>query len=134
MEQCLPKRLQSYITAELKDASLYRELSRLAPCDGDKKLLLEFAVDEECHAEEFKKIYRSITGKCFNPEIEPIEIKDKYRSVLKERVFDESGDFRKYGEQYIQTQKNTALSRAYYRARTDENVHALRLLAMLTNI
>ena len=127
----IPEKLQTYIKAELGDAALYRELAKVAPTDVFKNLFLEFAYDEQSHADEFKKIYRTMTGKSFEPKIEPAVLDGSFRDILKDRILDESGDFRKYGEQYIQTHQNMDLKRAYYRARTDENVHALRLLYML---
>ena len=126
------ERLQTYIKAELGDAALYKELSKIAPNEDDRKLLIEFSNDEQSHADEFKKIYTMLTRETYNPEIQPPVITDSYRNVLRERVIDESGDFRKYGEQYIRTHMNNELKDAYYRARTDENVHALRLLYMLS--
>jgi len=126
------EKLETYIKAELGDAALYKELSKIAPNDEDRKLLMEFSADEQSHADEFKRIYTMLTRKSFNPEIKTPVISDSYKNVLRERVLDESGDFRKYGEQYLQENVNTMLKDAYYRARTDENVHALRLLYMIS--
>ena len=131
MEMTTAQRLQMYIDAETKDAELYRELSRTAPDADDRRLLLEFSNDEQAHADEFKRIYRSITGRSYNPVVSPPVLEGSFDDILRDRVLDESGDFRKYGEQYAMTQ-NRALKNAYYRARTDENVHALRLLYMLS--
>ncbi len=126
------EKLETYIKAELGDAALYKELSKIAPNDEDRKLLMEFSADELSHANEFKRIYTMLTRKNFNPEIKTPVISDSYKNVLRERVLDESGDFRKYGEQYLQENVNIMLKDAYYRARTDENVHALRLLYMIS--
>ena len=126
------QRLQTYITAELGDASLYRELAKTAPNENDRQLLLEFADDEQSHATEFQHIYRTMTGRSYHPYVPQPELKGTFREILRDRVLDESGDFRKYGLQYIQTVRNDVLKDAYYRARTDENVHALRLLYMLS--
>jgi len=126
------EKLETYIKAELGDAALYKELSKIAPNDEDRKLLLEFSADEQSHADEFKRIYTMLTRKTFNPEIKMPVISDSYKNILRERVLDESGDFRKYGEQYLQENVNIMLKDAYYRARTDENVHALRLLYMIS--
>jgi len=126
------EKLETYIKAELGDAALYKELSKIAPSDEDRKLLLEFSADEQSHADEFKRIYTMLTRKTFNPEIKTPVISDSFKNILRERVLDESGDFRKYGEQYLQENVNTMLKDAYYRARTDENVHALRLLYMIS--
>lgn len=131
MDMTTPQKLQMYISAELGDAALYRALAQSAPSEPDRQLLLEFAGDEQSHAETFKRIYRTLTGRSYNPVVNPPVLTGTYRDVLRERVLDESGDFRKYGEQYITTVNNNMLRDAYYRARTDENVHALRLLYML---
>ena len=133
MEMTVPQKLQMYIDAELGDAALYRELAKIAPSEIDRRILLEFANDEQGHAEEFKRLYAALTGSSYNPNIRPVVIKDSYRNTLRDRILDESGDFRKYGQQYLLTPpNNTALRNAYYRARTDENVHALRLLYLLS--
>ena len=132
MDMTTTEKLETYIKAELGDAALYKELSKIALNEEDRKLLMEFSQDEQSHADEFKRIYYMLTRKNFNPEIQPPVISAPFRDVLRERVLDESGDFRKYGEQYLTTNMNTILKDAYYRARTDENVHALRLLYMLS--
>lgn len=126
------QKLQTYIAAELGDAALYRELAKMAPNQNDSQLLREFAEDEQAHANEFQRIYRMMTGRNYTPTLQPPDLSDSYRDILRDRVLDESGDFRKYGEQYLQTNQNQALKNAYYRARTDENVHALRLLYLLS--
>lgn len=126
------QRLRTYIDAELKDSALYRALSMMAPDDDDRQLLLEFSEDEYNHATAFRRIYRSMTGRSYNPTVGTPQIIGTYPDILRERILDESGDFRKYGEQYIQTKNNEELKNAYYRARTDENVHALRILYMLS--
>lgn len=131
MEMATAQKLQMYINAELSDAALYRELSKIAPNDTDRQLLLEFSEDEQSHADEFKRIYRAMTGRSYHPVVKPLVLTAPFDAILRDRVIDESGDFRKYGEQYIQTTGNDMLKNAYYRARTDENVHALRLLSML---
>ena len=132
MELSTAQKLQIYIKAELGDAQLYRQLADMAPNDHFRQLLLEFAQDEQAHATEFQRIYRIITGSAFTPEVPPTMLQGSFFDILRERVLDESGDFRKYGEQFILCDSHTLLRRAYYRARTDENVHALRLLYMLS--
>ena len=133
MEKSTTQKLQTYIEAELGDSALYKELAKIAPNNEYKKLLKEFSEDEASHAENFKLIYKTMTGKSYDPVIQPPELMDTFEDTLRDRVLDESGDFRKYGEQYMLT-NNNALRNAYYTARTDENVHALRLLYMLQKI
>ncbi|MDQ5984183.1 MAG: hypothetical protein RUMPE_01222 [Eubacteriales bacterium SKADARSKE-1] len=128
----VPQKLQTYIIAELGDALLYKELAKMAPNEEYKNLLLDFSKDEQSHADEFKLIYRMITGKKFDPTVATPSLEGSFNDILRDRVLDESGDYRKYGEQYLNTTQNQILRDAYYRARTDENVHALRLLYMLS--
>jgi len=133
LEMTTAQKLQMYIEAELGDSALYSELSKIAPNDEYRQLLLEFSQDELSHAEEFKIVYRMMTGRSFNPVILHPVITGSFYDILRDRVLDESGDYRKYSEQYLETDnKNIPLKNAYYRARTDENVHALRLLYMLS--
>jgi len=132
MEMTTAQKLQMYINEESGAAALYRELAKVAPNDEYAQLLLEFAEDEQGHADTFRKIYRSMTGRSYTPEIRKPQLMGDFYDILHERILDESGDYRKYGEQYLLTTNNDMLKEAYYRARTDENVHALRLLYMLT--
>lgn len=132
LEMTTMQKLEMYITAEMGDSALYKELAEIAPNEEFKKLLLEFSADEQSHADTFKSIYRRMFGKVYNPIIEKPKLEGSFNDILRDRVLDESGDFRKYGEQYITTHNNVMLKNAYYRARTDENVHALRLLYMLS--
>ncbi|MGE4483705.1 MAG: ferritin family protein [Oscillospiraceae bacterium] len=133
MEKSTTQKLQTYIEAELGDSALYKELAKIAPNSEYRKLLKEFSEDEASHADNFKIIYKTMTGKSYDPVIQQPEIMDTFEDTLRDRVLDESGDFQKYGEQYMRT-NNNALKNAYYTARTDENVHALRLLYMLQKI
>ena len=132
MDNTVAQNLRTYIDAELRDAALYKELAAMAPTDDDRQLLTEFSEDEQSHADTFKRIYRSMTGRSYNPIINPPVLTGSVQDILRERVLDESGDFRKYGEQYLMTNNNDTLKDAYYRARTDENVHALRILYLLS--
>lgn len=121
------QKLKTYIKAELGNSMLYRVLARMAPDRNGKQLLMEFAEDEQAHAEKFQKIYRNMTGRSYNPEIEPPDISMGYRKIVLDRILDESGDFRKYNRDYAEECKNMKLKKAYYNAAVDENVHAQRL-------
>ncbi|MBN7771864.1 hypothetical protein [Clostridium aminobutyricum] len=132
METSVPQKLEVYINAELEKAALYRELAKIAPSETARKILLEFANDGQFHLDEFKRIYRSMTGNSYNPEVQPVYLTKPYQDILGKLVLDESGDFRKYEEQYLDTSQNSPLKNAYYRAKTDSNVHALRLLYLLS--
>lgn len=134
MEMSTPQKLQIYINAELGDAALYRKLANMAPYLGYRDLLNDMAEDEQTHADDFKAIYKTLTGKSYNPPIPVPELNGTFEEILRDRVLDESGDYRKYGNQYIITENNSALKTAYYKARTDENLHALHLLYMLNKL
>ncbi|SDO06807.1 ferritin family protein [Acetanaerobacterium elongatum] len=129
MVQTTCQRLRTYIDAELKDAALYRELAKKAPVD-DAMMLLEFAQDEQRHAEEFQCIYQTMNGCPYAPNVQAPNLNAPYRDILLRRVLDESNDYRKYGDQNLLC-PNSPLRNAYCQAQTDENVHALRLLYML---
>ena len=132
MDSSIAQNLQTYITAELNDTRYYRQLADRAPNEDDRKLLMEISSDEQQHAVRFQKLYRAITGKDFTPEVPPPELNGSYKDLLRDRVLDEAHDFRKYGEQHLKNSNDLALSDAYYLTQNDENVHALRLLYMLS--
>lgn len=123
--------LESFIEAEMRDAELYTTLARQAPNENAREILTEIAEDEQGHSNEFKRIYRMLTGRRFTAQVNPIQLTDTYENILRERIIDESGDYRKYGEQYIMTRQNIPLSDAYFKAMLDENVHALRIIYLL---
>ncbi len=125
------ERLKTYIDAETKDSLLYRELAGFAPNDEYADLLIEFAEDEQSHADNFRYILERMTGRDYNPQFTPPVIEGDFFDILAGRVLDESGDYRKYGEQVKLSERNELLRNAYYKAHMDENVHALRLLYML---
>jgi hypothetical protein len=104
----------------------------MAPNETDKMLLVEMAEDEHGHAEEFKSIYHIMTGKCPNVKVLPPKMTLGYRETLRDRVLDESGDFRKYALDYLKYGNNIRLKQAFYKAHIDEGVHAMRLLYMLS--
>ncbi len=132
METTVAQNLRTYIDAELHDAALYKELAGLSPDEDDRKLLMEFSDDEQSHADTFKRLYRAMTGRSYHPVVTPPVLEGSVKDILRNRILDESGDYRKYGEQYLTTTRNEELRDAYYRARTDENVHALRILYLLS--
>ena len=131
MDRFLLSRLTEYISDELGDNLYYRKLSERAPDEMQKKLLLEFSEDEKTHAEAFAKEIKRMTGKqYFLPSVNEPNIPDDYKTALRARVINESNDFRKYGNEYLNA-PNSSLKNAFYKSRTDENVHALRILDML---
>ncbi len=125
------QRLQQYIVTELTDAAYYRELARSAPNDSDYQMLLDMADDEQVQAENFKKIYRSLTGRNCNAAAAPVTFSGSYNDALRERVLSESADARAYADQYLAAQ-NSAFKRAYFCANANANMHCQQLLSMLT--
>lgn len=127
----LTKRLEEYIKSELRDSALYAELAKRAPSNNYRKLLMEMSADDRAHANEFKRAYKSITGRSYNPIIKPPILKGSFNETLRGRIIDESNDYKNYCEEYILAKANTILKTAFYLAGIDENVHALHLVYML---
>ena len=126
-------KLQTYITSELKDSMLYRELAELANNDENKTLLLEIARDEQNHADEFNLIYKMLTGKKYMPNIALPKLDCSFNKKIMEKIADESNDMRNYNKEYMSENKNSTLKNLFYRAAVDENAHALKLLYLLNN-
>lgn len=124
--------LQTYITAELGNAALYRALAEQAPSEHDRQLLLELAKDTEGHAEDFQNAYSTITSRSYTPEVPAPDMSENYRDILKTCVSSASNDLRVYDEEYRQLDKNPALKNAFAQAKIDKGVHALHLLNLLS--
>ena len=131
MAQCITQQLRTNILSKLNDAALYRELAKQAPRD-DVIPLLEIANDDEQQAEDFQCIYQSLTGCGFDPIADTPTLEEPYRDILRNRVLAESEDFRKYGEQSLGCRQNPQLQNALACASINQNVHALNLLALLS--
>lgn len=131
MEMTLLKRLQGYIDDELSAHEYYRDVAKIAPNEEYRKLLIETSDDEERHANEFKKIYRMLTGRDYNPDLPKAALKGDFRNNLRESFLDEIEAYKDYGKQYVETDRNRFLKELYYTAQLDENVHALRMLYMM---
>ena len=133
MEKTLPQRLEEYIADELSDHALYQELVHHTTDPEYQKLLTQFAQDEHRHATVFKRLYHMLTGCCYEPGVEPPEVDAPFREVLRQRVLSEAHDMRKYSEEaLLADDRNRLLKEAFCMAQTDENVHALSLLQMLS--
>ena len=131
-EKPLIERLKEYVNDELSDSMYYDILSERAPNEQQMKLLLEFSSDEKIHAETFARAITMMTGKKYVlPFVNRPIIPSDYDEALRKRVINESGDFRKYGDEYLEA-TTPFFKTAFYKARTDENVHALRILDMLS--
>ena len=123
--------LQTYITAETNDAAIYNALAGMTENEQARRMLSEIAEDEKEHANEFKRIYRIMTGHIFSPEAKEPSFTKSMNEVLMDRVLDESEDYRKYNTQALKTNNNTALRNAYLNASADENVHAHKIMYIL---
>lgn len=127
----MPKRLQSYINAELHDAELYKILAKSSPNEETRNILLRFADDEQKHADEFLRIYKMMTGYTFEPEPLPVTENGSFRSILKNRILDETKDSEKYRSEYLKTSDNFHLKRAFFNAFNDELRHAIEIIYIL---
>lgn len=124
--QQLIKDLAEYIQDELQDAYYYQELSKLAPTDRAKTIILEFSRDESNHAQNFQEAYRSITGMYYTPSpLKPVVIED-YEDALKLRIIAETNDYKKYGDQYLKA-PTKYLQDLFFTTRTVEAQHAMRI-------
>lgn len=126
----MPKKLQSYINAELHDAELYKILAKSSPNEETRNILLRFADDEQKHADEFLRIYKMMTGYTFEPEPLTVTENGSFRSILKNRVLDETKDSEKYRREYMKTD-NYHLKRAFFNAFNDELRHAIEIIYIL---
>ncbi len=127
----LTARLEEYIKSELRDSAVYAELAKTAPNSNYRKLLMEMSIDDRSHANEFKRIYKSMTGRNYNPVVKLPALKGSFNEILRSRILNESKDYKKYSEEYITTKGNTLLKTTFYLAGIDDNVHALHLIYML---
>ncbi len=131
MEMTTIEKLQLYIKSSLEASVLYRELAKYAPNEGYRNILMEFAINDKNLANEFQKIYTSLTGKSYIPTIETPNISGNYRDILKERSLAESKAAKNYGDEFLQARRNTDLKHVFYRAENDSAVQAIQLLYML---
>ncbi len=127
----MPKKLQTYINSELHDAELYRILAKSSPNEETKNILLGFADTEQKHANEFLKIYKMMTGYTFEPEPLPVNETGAYRSIVKNRIIDETKDAEKYRNEYIKIHDNYNLKKLFFTAFNDEMRHAVELMYIL---
>lgn len=127
----MPKKLQKYINSELHDAELYRTLAKSLPNEESKNIIMKFADDEQKHADEFLRIYKMMTGYSFEPEPAKVTENGSYRSIMKNRIADETKDSEKYRNEYINTNDNYHLKRAFFNAFNDEIRHAIEIIYIL---
>lgn len=129
----LASRLLEYITDETGDSMYYRELAKEAPDHRAKDLLLEFSRDEAEHAANFSCVYRQLTG--MEPMICPVSPPKvpPYCEAIKQRIMAESGDFVKYGKEFLDD-PDPELRNLFYITGAVENRHALRLTTLLCGV
>lgn len=118
--------LTEYIMDEIQDARYYEALAEKAPTERAKKIILEFAQQELHHAEEFKKAYYIITGQTYETPLTLKPLIPDYEEALKVRLLAETQAYKEYGEKYLMAQ-NPMIKDIFFRARTDEAVHAMRI-------
>jgi len=131
LDSNLIEELQAYIKTELTDAELFRKLAQMAPDEMQMNLLMEMAADEQSHADDFKLIYKDLTGEVYRPSIPPINVNLTYSQLLSDRILEETEDFRKYMYAHQRYFNDETLREIFFRAAVDENVHAVRLLELL---
>lgn len=125
-------KLQSYITEELYDASVYDALSKISPSENSKRILSDLANDQKQYARIFQTIYSDSIGRSYNPVVPPPNINKPYKEMLQDQVLKEVKDYRKYEDDYINETQNDYLKQTYYKAKSESNVYAMSLLFLLT--
>ncbi|QIB70286.1 ferritin-like domain-containing protein [Aminipila butyrica] len=130
MDKRLIEVLQTYIRTELLDAAFYRELALMAPDEAQRDFILQIAADEQSHADDFKILYRQLTGENYHPDLPPVRLEGPYNQILRDRVVDEISDYQKYMYEQQEYFYESSLREAFLRAAVDENVHAVRLLEL----
>ena len=123
--------LQTYINAENEDYIFYSELAKHAPEEEYRNLLTEIAEEEKGHADSFTNIFRMLAGRDPVLSVSPVAVNGDFYEILRDRLMDETRDYKKYSEHYAVMPQNNTIRNAFFRAMTDENSHALKLLYML---
>ena len=125
-------RLQEYITDETNDSIYYYRLAEMAMTPEDRAIILGFAEDEARHAANFQILYRLIS-RTIPPEpviVEP-NITD-FEEAIRIRILAESGDFRKYANDYAKYNQ-PPICDLFYLTSVSEGQHAMRLTLFLEN-
>ena len=124
--------IQEYINEELNDSIYYFELSKFAPNENSREILLNIGRDEKSHAENFKQAYYYLTGRVYLlKQIKVPEISG-YEEGLKNRLLAETENYKKYSKDYIEAQ-NKYLKNLFFMIRTSEAQHAMRIPVLLQN-
>ncbi len=122
--------IEEYIQDELKDSRYYAILATKAPTERAKQLLMEFSKDEQMHAQNFMHAYFMLTGRRYHVPVIQDPIVPAYEEALKQRILAESGDFEKYGKQYLKA-PNSYLRNLFYMTQVKEGQHAMRIPFLL---
>lgn len=130
MEVGVPQQLQELIYEELISEAIYRELASIAPNEEHQRLLLELAAENRGLAIDFSRILYDLVGYSYNPELRLMALEGNYEDNLRKCLLRESESFRNYDRNHFSA-NSYALKSAYYKARTDHNVHTTRLLYLL---
>jgi len=130
MELTTAQRIKMYIEDEERDAIIYKQLSNMATSTKTREILFELSIDEQTHSDSFKKIYRTITGRNYTPLVIPPELNGTFRDVILNQILEETDNFKKYEMQYFNS-KNKTFKDLYFRLKTDEQVHANKLIYIL---
>ena len=91
---------------------------------------MEFSKDERNHAENFMKVYYTMTGKYYVPPVINDPKVPDYIEAIKIRILAESGDFEKYALKYKQA-VNPCLQALFYMTQAEEGQHAMRFPLLL---
>ena len=118
--------LAGYIQDETRDSQYYNILAEQAPTPAAREIILEFSGDEARHAAQFKEAYRCLTGRPYREHPIAGPAVPGYDEALKQRILAETGDYKKYGGQYLQA-PDPYLRDLFFMTRTDEAVHAMRI-------
>lgn len=131
MELTTAQRIKMYIEDEERDAIIYKQLSNIATSTKSREILFELSTDEQRHSDMLKKIYYKITGRNYAPLVVPPELNRNFNDVILNQILEETEGFRKYEEQYRLNEKNKLFKDIYFKTKTDENIHANKLIYIL---
>jgi hypothetical protein len=128
--QRLIKDLNKYIKNSFEDSMYYEVLAQGAPNQRAGNTLKNFSKDKAVTAQQFIKTYNQITGAYYKilPGLTPV-LSD-YKSILEERLGNETARYKEYGLQYIKAPTKD-LQDLFFNARTVSAIHAMGLPLLL---
>lgn len=129
----LADEILTYIEKELRDGFFYNELALKAPTPATKEILIELGNDEMIHAENFTQAYYYLTGKMYVPKSHIKIDVPGYEEALKIRILAEAGDYRQYGEAYMEA-PNKYLRDLFFTIKMIEASHARRVPVLLQDL